>query len=172
MSRDGRRVGRVGVIDKMRKKQVCADFFETKMKWPLWKDKRVNLHNGLNLFYKLNLLTSTGDNSYLHGPIPLWCLLKQCLLWNLIVYLAFLATKLKFVSTPSILWYISVRAVTPLQKLLPWGRHWELKQWCENVTKKIIFSLLLSNFIASLYLSKVIKKVESRSSTSAIITSH
>ena len=90
----------------MLKKQVRADFFGTKMKWPLWKDKWVNLHNGLNLFYKLNLLISTGDNSYLPGLIPLWCVLKQCLLWNLIVYLAFPATELKFVSTPSILWYI------------------------------------------------------------------
>ena len=36
----------------------------------------------------------------------------------------------------------------------------ELKQRSENVSKKIILSLLLSNFIASLYLSKANKKVE------------
>ena len=109
----------------MLKKQARADFFGTKMKWPLWKDKWVNLHNGLNLFYKLNLLISTGDNSYLPGLIPLWCVLKQCLLWNLIVYLAFPATELKFVSTPSILWYIEdiTRWREDMNFMFEWQEH-------------------------------------------------
>ena len=76
MCRDGRGGGR-GVNDKMHKKQIRTYFFETKMKWPLWKDTWVNLQNGLNLFYKPNLLISAGDNSYFPGPIPLWYLPTQ-----------------------------------------------------------------------------------------------